>query len=228
VISKNRLIIGFAIGFGILPFLIINFLFSLLKILVPLIAFIEFAIMLEKKYKNDLIATIYALPMLFFGIIFMASLSYLREASMLLLLLIIFGGIIADVSALYIGKRFGKNKFFPKISPNKTREGAVGSLVITALFFMFIAVILETLDISGIFKNSFGTNMIPLGFIVPLFGTTGDLVESWFKRKCGVKDSSTIFGDHGGFLDRIDSQSFSIIASATYIIFLTNYTSFLK
>lgn len=104
---------------------------------------------------------------------------------------------ICDTAAFYIGSAFGKHKLFPRVSPNKSWEGAVGGF----LFAVMGAVAAKYLVLSYL---SLGSAII-LGIIVGIFGQVGDLIESLIKRDAGVKDSSNLIPGHGGILDRFDS-----------------------
>ncbi|HVO99363.1 MAG TPA: phosphatidate cytidylyltransferase [Bryobacteraceae bacterium] len=103
-----------------------------------------------------------------------------------------------DTAALYIGKNFGKHKLAPAISPAKTWEGAIASVMggvfIGAIYLRYFlpAASLRTVLIAGIAGN--------------VAGQIGDLVESKYKRSVGVKDSGSSLPGHGGWLDRIDSS----------------------
>ena len=113
-----------------------------------------------------------------------------------------------DTFAYLIGKNFGKRKLMESISPNKTVEGflggMIGSLIASIIVFKFTS--LYTLYI-----------WIFLAVIVSILGTIGDLIQSKFKRKAGVKDSGTLMPGHGGLYDRLDSI---IYASPFIYIFL--------
>ncbi len=104
----------------------------------------------------------------------------------------------ADIGAYFAGRRFGKRKLAPKVSPGKTIEGVIGGVCASML-----------VTVGGML--AFGIPLmdalwfIPLCFIAVLFSVMGDLLESLFKRRVGVKDSGTIFPGHGGVMDRIDS-----------------------
>lgn len=100
---------------------------------------------------------------------------------------------IADTSAYFSGKLFGKNKLAPMISPGKTREGVMGAI----LFVMIYAIIL-CIHYELSFKYLLGA------FVLTILSVYGDLFESWMKRRVNMKDSGNILPGHGGVLDRID------------------------
>ncbi len=104
---------------------------------------------------------------------------------------------ICDTAAFYIGGAFGKHKLFPRVSPHKSWEGAIGGF----LFAVMGAVATKVLILSYL---SIGSAIV-LGIIVGIFGQFGDLIESLLKRDAGVKNSSNLIPGHGGVLDRFDS-----------------------
>jgi len=120
-----------------------------------------------------------------------------NELENLTLLLFITYGM--DSGAWFFGKKFGKNKLWPSVSPKKTREGLYGGMLVSSLlgsiiYFYFFKVV---------------PLYIPILFA--LFGglsQVGDLVQSKFKRQVGIKDSSSIIPGHGGVYDRVDSLIF--------------------
>ena len=105
---------------------------------------------------------------------------------------------IADTGAYFSGKRFGKTKLAPKISPGKSREGVYGGLVLA-----IIIVSLFTFWHGGAVQDYL--NIIVISIVTVIFSVIGDLLESMFKRQAEIKDSSNILPGHGGILDRIDS-----------------------
>jgi len=107
---------------------------------------------------------------------------------------------VNDSFAFLVGKNFGKQKLFEKISPKKTVEGFLGGLFFSCIASYFITTFTETLDF---------TSWLILSIIISVFGTLGDLVESKFKRQANVKDSGIIMPGHGGLLDRLDSIIFA-------------------
>jgi phosphatidate cytidylyltransferase len=107
----------------------------------------------------------------------------------------------ADSMAYYVGKGIGRRKLYEKISPNKTVEGAVGSLAGGIAGSAVInAAILHRMSAS---------QSVIIGAAVGAATIIGDLVESMFKRDAGMKDSSRIIPGHGGVLDKIDSVTFA-------------------
>lgn len=108
---------------------------------------------------------------------------------------------ISDTTAYFVGTRFGHHKLWPRVSPNKSSEGAVGSLVGCVLF---CAVYGEIFGQAGWYAFAL------LGVLVNAFAQVGDLFESALKRTVNVKDSGHILPGHGGVLDRADSFLFAM------------------
>ena len=119
----------------------------------------------------------------------------------------------AGVVGVTIGRKFFKNGF-TEISPKKSVEGAIGSIVFTGLIFaLFIVIIGKD---KGDITNEIIIAFI-LGVIISIVAQIGDLIESLFKRECGVKDSGTILMGHGGILDRFDSMLLVLPTVNVYI-----------
>ncbi len=109
-----------------------------------------------------------------------------------------------DTAAMYVGKAWGRRKLAPRVSPGKTIEGAVASVIggaATAILYAHLLLPLEPLP-----------TVLLIGAASNIAGQLGDLCESAFKRGAGVKDSGSTLPGHGGWLDRIDSSLFSIPA----------------
>lgn len=102
---------------------------------------------------------------------------------------------LADGGAYFAGKKFGRVKLAPAISPKKTWEGVVGGMLLVALL-AFATAVWRDLNVSV---------MLPLCLAVGAISIVGDLTVSMFKRTAGVKDSGALFPGHGGVLDRVDS-----------------------
>jgi phosphatidate cytidylyltransferase len=128
-----------------------------------------------------------------------------------------------DIFAYFVGKAIGRHRMSPEISPNKTWEGAIASVVASVLigtlwFHYGVAVstwllqagLIERRDgMFGLQQPDLGT-IILLSAIVNVAAQLGDLVESLIKRGAGVKDSGAILPGHGGMLDRIDAMLFAV------------------
>lgn len=117
----------------------------------------------------------------------------------LLLLAIVWSG---DTGAYFVGRRFGKKKLAPRMSPNKTVAGAIGGLASS---------VLGGLVINAVYGGTLAAwpTIIVVSIIGGALGQMGDLVESCFKRFSGIKDSGVIFPGHGGVLDRVDGLLFA-------------------
>ncbi|GGG22052.1 phosphatidate cytidylyltransferase [Lysinibacillus alkalisoli] len=105
-----------------------------------------------------------------------------------------------DSGAYFVGRKLGKNKLWPEISPNKTIEGFVGGIGIAVIFAIGMQLI------QPITHTWFA--LVGVTIIASIFGQLGDLVESAIKRHYDVKDSGTLLPGHGGILDRFDSLLF--------------------
>ncbi len=119
-----------------------------------------------------------------------------------------------DTFAYLIGSKIGKTPLYPKISPKKTWEGTIGGAICCGIAAALLSVFLVGKDSHGLGWFQY----LVTGFIVGVFGTVGDLVESMFKRNAGVKDSGTFMPGHGGFLDRFDAFLFVVPIAFFYII----------
>lgn len=109
---------------------------------------------------------------------------------------------LSDSGAYFIGSRFGKRKLAPKISPNKSVEGAVAG-VVTAILGMLIYCVVVDLAFEHHVNYLYA---ITYGIVGSIAGIFGDLCFSAIKRQTGIKDYGNIFPGHGGILDRFDSM----------------------
>jgi phosphatidate cytidylyltransferase len=107
---------------------------------------------------------------------------------------------IADTGAYFAGKRWGRHKLAPSISPGKTWEGVAGGLLAAAAY----AIILSISASGGTTGMAF---FIGVTLVLAVMSIVGDLFESAAKRQAGLKDSGTLLPGHGGMLDRIDSAT---------------------
>ena len=104
---------------------------------------------------------------------------------------------VADIGAYFAGRRFGRIKLAPNVSPGKTWEGVAGGLLANAIWMTAIY------QITGGWGLSF-TAFVGIGLATSAISVVGDLFESMLKRNAGVKDSGKLLPGHGGILDRID------------------------
>ncbi|MCB0751334.1 MAG: phosphatidate cytidylyltransferase, partial [Ignavibacteriae bacterium] len=118
---------------------------------------------------------------------------------------------VCDSAAFFLGSAFGKHKLFPRVSPNKSWEGAIAGFIFAII--TMIAAKATVLDILTL------TDVIIIGTIVGVIGQIGDLVESLIKRDAGVKDSSALIPGHGGIFDRFDSLFLTAPAVYCYLHF---------
>jgi phosphatidate cytidylyltransferase len=114
-----------------------------------------------------------------------------------------------DISAYFVGRRFGTKKLAPDISPGKTVEGAVGYVLGSVLAGYLMGISLA-MGLSWI-------ELVILSALLSVLGQLGDLFESWIKRAFAVKDSGTLLPGHGGLLDRLDSLIFPAVFTTTYL-----------
>lgn len=119
---------------------------------------------------------------------------------------------IGDTGAYYVGRKFGKHKLAPRVSPGKSWEGAVASSVTGVIFGM----VYLPLAIPGV--PVWVAGLIALA--ANAAGQVGDLAESALKRGAGVKDSGTLLPGHGGMLDRLDSSLFAMPVVYTLVMAL--------
>jgi len=132
----------------------------------------------------------------FYAVLPAIALLWIRERDAHGLVLLIWAFIVTwstDIGAYFAGRRFGKHKLAPTVSPNKTREGLYGGIILATLC-------------GGAWVLAADLGRPLLGF-PPLFAIAaqmGDLFESWMKRRAGMKDSGNWLPGHGGVLDRLD------------------------
>jgi len=113
-----------------------------------------------------------------------------------------------DITALYVGRSWGRHKMAPSLSPNKTWEGTLGSIAGSLLATGALLLLADQLYTWGSVKLSYPEDIrywMILAVVVNIAAQVGDLAESALKRSAGVKDSGTLLPGHGGVLDRIDA-----------------------
>jgi len=120
----------------------------------------------------------------------------------------------ADSGAYFVGRKFGKKKLAPNVSPNKSIEGLYGGILTSMLIVVAVASLY--LDMTWPELCLF----LILSVITVFSSVLGDLFESMIKRRAGIKDSGRILPGHGGVLDRIDSllAAAPIFATGIYVL----------
>lgn len=154
------------------------------------------------------VATVLYAVVGFFSII---ALRYSEMGSYLYLLVFI-GAWATDIGAYFMGKFFGKHKLIPRVSPNKTVEGAIGGVLGCIVGYMIFGVYIEQI-------HSLKANYLALAILavcIAVISQIGDLIASYIKREQGIKDYGNLFPGHGGVMDRFDS----IIAVSPIISFI--------
>ncbi|WP_338990211.1 phosphatidate cytidylyltransferase [Fusobacterium animalis] len=184
-----------------------------------------------RVFRNQIKGTLEKVSYTLLGIIYVSvffsqiiNLYFLGAVFPLILQVLVW---VSDTSAgivgVTIGRKFFKNGF-TEISPKKSVEGALGSIIFTGLAFMLI-VILYIERINGATIGEIFLSFI-MGAIISIVAQIGDLIESLFKRECGVKDSGTILMGHGGILDRFDSMILVLPFVTMVLYFFHLYISY--
>ena len=129
------------------------------------------------------------------------QIKYLNPQGFLLLGMVVMVA-AADIGAYFVGKRIGKNRLAPSLSPNKTWEGVMGGFAACLLVGILLIWLLHSYLIT--LSNGQILILVLLSLVVMLFDVIGDLLESMLKRNRDLKDSGKILPGHGGILDRVD------------------------
>ncbi len=116
---------------------------------------------------------------------------------------VLVGTFVGDTAAYLGGRWFGRRRMAPRVSPNKTVEG----------LFIGAAAAIASVWFAGLYQTWIsGPDALLLGVAVAVAAPLGDLFESFVKRDAGAKDAGTVFGAHGGALDRLDAALFAVVA----------------
>lgn len=142
--------------------------------------------------------------------------------SCFLLVFVVIGVIFNDIGAYFTGILFGQHKMAPRISPNKTWEGAIGGVIFSFVFsFSFaIGMAAGNLPLIPQFDLNHWYWLLIVCLLIPLFSDIGDFLFSSIKRHFNVKDYSAILPGHGGILDRFDSMLFASGLVSALIVFM--------
>jgi len=123
---------------------------------------------------------------------------------------------VADIAAYFAGKAFGRRKLAPAISPGKSWEGVFGAVVAVALYSVLVN------HLGWVPFAISDWVLLPVAVALTAVSIVGDLLESWFKRSAGIKDSSGLLPGHGGVYDRIDSL-IAVLAVANALSVLVRF-----
>lgn len=167
-------------------------------LIIPTILLLAYSVVVKNHFTFDEIGFI-LLSSLYIGIGFYYLITT-REAGLMYIIYALLVVWSTDSGAYFTGRKLGKHKLWPEISPNKTVEGFVGGIVITVI-------LASIMNLMFPFNISWGY-FIVVTIFSSIFGQLGDLVESAIKRHYDVKDSGWILPGHGGILDRFDSLLF--------------------
>lgn len=162
------------------------------------ILLLVYSVVVKNKFTFDDVGFI-ILSTMYVGIGF-HYLIVTREAGIAFIIFALLIVWVTDSGAYFTGRKLGKRKLWPEISPNKTIEGFVGGIVL-AVIAAVIMQLMTPFDVSWFV-------LLIVVVVSSIFGQMGDLVESAIKRNYDVKDSGTILPGHGGILDRFDSLLF--------------------
>jgi phosphatidate cytidylyltransferase len=171
----------------------------------PLTFFLAVAMPQRERISASISVTVLMLFWIGLGVAHAALLRGLDHGGSLVLMVLL-GTFFGDTFAYFGGRLFGRHKMSPTISPNKTWEGlACGVVLGTAVVWYTAQTYADEHWISG-------TDGLLLGVAVVIAAPIGDLFESLIKRDMQVKDTGTLFGAHGGALDRVDAALFALVA----------------
>jgi phosphatidate cytidylyltransferase len=165
-----------------------------------------FAFGLDRRYRDGIVGSmgVTLLGIVWIGIplVHAVFLRDLPDHGAALLVDVLVGTFAADTGAYATGRMFGAHRIAPSLSPNKTLEGLVGGFLIGTMAFWFAGLYQDWLT---------GVDALVMGAAIAAIAPVGDLFESMLKRDLGKKDTGTLFGPHGGVLDRLDAVFFTIV-----------------
>lgn len=207
LVNGESSIMAYKISFSIFSFLILIILI--------------YALFMTKRTLIDVCLSCFGMLYIPFLLSFVLNTYYFDEVGTYAIWFILFGACLTDAFAYFVGVKFGRHKLCPKISPNKTIEGAIGGIVGTIIVFVIYCSVLNNYcDFSIQYWE-----MVAFGFVCAIFAQVGDLIASTIKRYVNTKDFGSFIPGHGGILDRIDSVLF--VAPICYYAVLL-FESFLR
>ena len=169
-------------------------------------ALVEFILLVVKATQN----VSYRLAGILAGVVYIGLAGLILARLPVPMVVGIIGTVIAvDTFAYFFGRTIGGPKIAPRISPSKTWAGLLGGIVGASLwiaaFIFFAARQISGPSTMGFDISEIGTIAL-MGVVLAVAAQAGDFLESWLKRKAGVKDSSKLIPGHGGLFDRIDGM----------------------
>jgi phosphatidate cytidylyltransferase len=182
----------------------------LLFIVIPILVILSLRLLRRPRDGPESVAT--TLMGVLYPAIFLSHIIPLRKMGLEYALTPLVYTWAFDVSAYLIGRKFGRRRIAPGISPGKSLEGTLGGLVVTVLVSL-----IARLTFAQFLSLS---HAMALAVMLSLTGQLGDLFESFLKRSAEVKDSSAVLPGHGGLLDRLDSLIFTIPVAYYYLTWL--------
>lgn len=187
------------------------------RAVVPLLYFYLILVAIVQMRRQGAADAFRSMPVAFYGPFYvgvpLALALQIMQADRMFLLFGLLSVWMADTGGYVAGKKFGRTKLAPTLSPKKTVEGLIGGVV----FSVGVAVIYKWAAPEVAFPYGWGT-VLGLSAFLALLSPVGDLAESVLKRDAGVKDSGKTGTGHGGVLDRIDSLLFCTAVLYGYLV----------
>ena len=187
--------------------------FTMLWLVVSIVASMIYGWQIDKRGPYDAIATLTGLVYVVFFSFHLVLLDQLQTGHIFIWTVVLsaFG---SDIFAYFTGMMFGKHKLAPNLSPKKTIEGSVGGVVGAGVLCLIFGLI---------FAREYLWQCLLIGIVGGAVSQAGDLTASAFKRKMGIKDYGKLIPGHGGIMDRFDSVIF--VAPFVYylVLFMVEY-----
>lgn len=180
----------------------------------PVLSALTLALFAWNGFRSPLIQVLPDTAQGIFGLIYIAypltliPLLWKKEDGTALVIFLMVCVWVGDIAALYIGRRFGRHKLAPRLSPGKTWEGSAASIagsILAAFIVLYIGDVLSSHGNLVLHTSEPMWQSLLLAAVLNIAAQLGDLLESAIKRGAGVKDSGTMLPGHGGMLDRIDA-----------------------
>jgi len=143
------------------------------------------------------------------------------DSGILYMVVAIAAALGSDVGAFFVGRRFGRRKLAPTVSPGKTVEGAIGGLLAGAALVLVVHALFAYVLPGDLARELPASVAVVMGVVIAAASIVGDLVESLLKRDADLKDAGKVLPGVGGVLDRIDSALFAL--PVMYYLLLAYY-----